>query len=150
MSGRRVVLVAVLAVAAVGAVIAGVYLLGIRDSCMNVMSGGSCPTLAEVDGARYTVSVGMELVDIEPDLTAFGEITRSNVPAIFADTTAYAVSGIHPAVLLVAHANEQFDAGDGPYRLLFAHSGSREGVWPRFCDYLPVIERHIKECSVSA
>jgi hypothetical protein len=108
----------------------------VRDSCMNVASGGSCPTLADVGNVRYTVSTGQELLDAERALTPYGSITQTNVPQQFAEMQVYALSDIDPAALLVARANEAFDPGDGPYRLLFRLGGNRDGVWPALCDYL--------------
>ena len=120
----------------------------LRDSCMNILSGGSCPTMADVAGVRYYVSTGMDLVDIEDSLTPYSQITQSNVPQQFAESTAYAIAGIDPGVLLVARSSEEFDPGDGAYRLLRTADGDSSVVYPALCRHLPQFRREAQpECN---
>jgi len=151
MTARRGFLLGFGIAAAILLAVVGWQVYQMRDSCMNIASGGSCPALADVSGVRYTVSTGRDLVNVENALTEFGDITQTNVPQMFDGMTVYALGTIDPKALLVARAREEFDPGDGAHRLLFALSGERSGVWPALCDYLPADRRQIQpECQAQS
>ena len=151
MTARRGFLLGFGIAAAILLAVIGWQLYQMRDSCMSIAGGGSCPTLADVAGVRYTVSVGQDLVDVEDSMTAHGEIGQTNVPQMFDGMTVYAIDGIDPGALLVARTREEFDRGDGPYRLLFVFGDERSGVWPTLCEYLELERRLAQpECRLPA
>ena len=135
-STRRRGLIALLGLGLVIGVVGAVVLLGQVDPCMSGSGSGSCPSLADVNGVRYTVSVGHALRGIEPDLTPYAAISRTNVPGRFAEMQAYAVDGVDPAVLLIARSVIR-DGDEGPYRMLTVLHGDRGSIWPSFCEDLP-------------
>ena len=97
--------------------------------------GAACPAMADVGGVRYSVSVGLDLMEIEGDLTAFAPIAQTNVPSYFAETTVFSVGGIDPTVLLIARA-APLDGDAGSYRMLSTLRGDHAAAWPQFCRYL--------------
>ena len=109
-----------------------------RDACLDgTGAGASCPALAVVNGMRYGVGNSTQLVDAEAALTPYGDIERTNVPVHFAEMTAYSLSGVDPALVLVARSSATPDAA-GPYRLMFViGSGDSDAAWPAICRYLP-------------
>lgn len=141
MTARRGFLIGFGIVAIVLTAAIGWQIYQVRDTCMNVLGGGSCPTLADVGDVRYTVSTGLDLIDIEPALSPHGTIRQTNAPRAFEGSTVYAVRDIDPQVLLVARANESFDPGDGAYRLLLVQYGDRSSMYPTLCDYLTEARR---------
>lgn len=136
MTGRRAGLVGLLGLVLIGGFI-GVFYASNQDWCMTGSGGGaSCPTLADVNGVRYTVSVGHELVDIEPALTPFAPITRTNVPGHFSEMTTFQIRDIDPTAVLVAPAQSVLDEDVGPYRLL--HGPNNANAYPALCEFIPV------------
>ena len=109
-----------------------------RDACLDGSGeGASCPALAVVNGTRYGVGTRTQLVDAEDALTPYGDIERTNVPEHFAEMTAYSLSGIDPALVLVARSGPTPDDG-GPYRLMFViGGGDSDAAWPAICRYFP-------------
>src|SRR5215213_8434578 len=75
-----------------------------HDSCLDDRGivAGSCPSLAEVNGVRYTISVARGVAVEEPDLTAYARINRTNVPDYFRELQTYTIDGIPAAAILVA------------------------------------------------
>lgn len=131
------------------ALVIGPYIGG-GDACMRGSDRGSCPALADVNGVGYSFSVGLALLDIEDDLTSFGDISRTNAPEYFSETTAYSVTGIDPTVLLIARA-APIDGDEGPYRMLSVLRGDHESMWPEFCQYLTQYRRDAQpECETTA
>ena len=138
MIDRNKVVVGLLAILAVVSAV-GFGLMVSRlgdDGCMSGSGSASCPTLADVNGVRYTVSIGQAFKNIEPDLSPYAAISRTNAPDRFAEMQAYSVAGFDPAVLLITRTT--VGAGDeGPYRMLTVVGRERSSIWPAFCDYLP-------------
>ncbi len=141
MSSTRARIAALLGLSLLVVGISIVLFLGSADGCMTGSSNASCPTLAEVNGVRYSFSVGLALLDIEDDLTAFGQISRTNVPDYFSETTVYSVTGIDPKVLLIGRA-APMQSDEGPYRLLSVFGGDHTSIWPAFCQYLTELRRY--------
>jgi hypothetical protein len=149
-TSRRQGLVALLGLLLVFGLISVVFLLGRGDGCMSGNDSGSCPTLADVNGVRYGVGVAQDLVDIEGALTEYGLIARTNVPDYFFGRTAYSISGIDPALVLVAH-NAVGQTTAGRYRFLFALDTNTDAAFPALCDYLLVESRQADpRCSAPA
>lgn len=137
MISRRAGIVAVVLLAIVLAGISVFLYVRNLDPCMTGSEGGgSCPTLADVNGVRYTVGIAHELVEIEPDLTPFAPITRTNVPEQFSEMTTFQIRGIDPADVLVAPAKPVLDEDVAPYRLLYGPTSNR--AYPALCDYIPI------------
>lgn len=123
-----------------------VMFLGSVDGCMAASSNGSCPALADVNGVRYAVGAGQNLIGVEPVLFPYGSITKTNVPQVLAEPTAYSISGIDPAVVLVARSAQDADSG-GAFRLLLVNRESRAAAWPALCQYLTPDRREAQpEC----
>ena len=106
--------------------------------------GASCPATADVAGVRYAVSGAVDLVQIEDKHTRFAAISATNSGAIFADTTAYAIMGIDPRVLLVASSRVSADS-PGRYRELWSLADDPFPVL--FCGYMTNLRRSAQpEC----
>jgi hypothetical protein len=116
------------------------------DPCLESGNkGGSCPTLALVDGVRYTVSIGRDLVGTEGALTPYMEITRTNAPEDFAERMTYQLAGVSPSAALVARNAPGPDEDAGAFRLLFALGPERDAAWPALCRYLTEEDRAANE-----
>jgi hypothetical protein len=133
---RRAGLTGLLGLALILGMIWAVFYLANLDPCMTGSSGGSCPTLADVNGVRYGVAAAHELVDIASDLTPFAPIARTNVPGYFSDMNTFQIRGIDPTAVLVAPAKPALDEDVGPYRLLYGPNSDR--AFPALCDYIPI------------
>jgi len=143
MISRRQGLVGVLGLGLIVAVIWLVRMLGEVGSCMDPGAGGSCPTLADVNGVRYGVSVAHELVDIDAALSPFAPIGRTNVPDHFAEMTTFRILAIDPTAALAAPARAVYDEDVGPYRLLYGPNSL--SAYPALCNYLPAHLRVVNE-----
>ncbi len=122
-----------------------------NDSCLDDRGvvAGSCPTLAEVKGVRYTISVARGVAVDEADLTAYARMNRTNVPDYFSDLQTYTIEGIPPAAILVAPSASVLDEDDSAYRILWGPD--KESAFPALCDYLTDSEKSIQEeCSAPA
>jgi hypothetical protein len=112
-----------------------------QDPCLSGSDGGSCPTLAVVDGTRYSVSVarGIELTDA--DVTAYKPIVQTNSPGAFAETMTYQIAGIPPDAVLAARAAHLMDEDDSQFRLLWGPQ--RNTAFPDLCGYFTAAEQSI-------
>ena len=148
----RIVLGVLAALAVVSAIGFGLMFMRLgNDSCLDGgdMFGASCPTLAEVNGVRYTISAARGVDVTESDLTPYARIARTNVPDYFSDLQAYSLPGIAPAAALVAPSVSVLDEDDSAYRILWGPA--KESSWPALCDYLTTAEKSIRqECSAPA
>jgi hypothetical protein len=105
-----------------------------RDACFDGgVIGGSCPTLAEVNGVRYTVSVARGVAVAESDVTPYNRIARTNVPDYFKELQTYSLRGISPMAALVAPSKSVLDEDDSEFRLLFGPDSA--SAFPALCDF---------------
>jgi len=148
MARRGLVATAVFAAVLI-AVIAFGWKLYQQSSCMNAGVGSSCPVLADVNGIQYSVSVGMDLINVGSALTPYGSVSQTNATEQFGDA-AYSLAAFDPLVLLVAPASSNDEANTGGYRLLFALDRDHATVWPALCDFVPVERRSAPECGAPA
>jgi hypothetical protein len=146
-TGRNgVIALAVLALAL--GIIWGISVLGnlVGGDCMSGSDSASCPALAEVNGVRYSVSASRGVVIGASDLTAYGPITRTNVPGHFSELTAYALTGVAPGAVLAAPATDLIDS---PYRLLTGPD--RASAFPALCRYFNATEQaRLAECTLAS
>ena len=108
---------------------------------MNGAGGASCPSLAEVNGVRYAVSVARGSLVTERDLTPFAPIARTNVPSYFTAQTAFQIGDISPTSLLAAPAARVFNEDDSPYRILWGPES--ESAFPEACRYFNADEQNL-------
>ena len=130
---RRLAIIGVVgALLVVGAIWASGFLSRTGD-CLSSSEGASCPTLAEVNGVRYGVSVARGVVASESDVTPFMPIARTNVPSYFTEQTAYLLTGISPTAVLVAPAAAVLDEDDSRFRVLWGPDS--QSAFPQVCHY---------------
>jgi len=117
--------------------------LGQLDGCMSGNDSGSCPTMAEVNGVRYSISVEKQLVHADAALISYGTVTRTNVPQQLApNSTVYRFKNIDPGVVLVARTASCGDCALG-YRLMFVLPTGGDAAFPALCDFFTEAEKAI-------
>ena len=114
----------------------GLMFSRLGDGCMNGSDSASCPALADVNGARYSVSAGPFLPALGAALEPYGSITSTNAWTNFADRDVFRIAEIDPAAAL-AYRVANPEPGAGPFGVLFAFE-RRTSPWPTLCKYLPV------------
>lgn len=116
-----------------------------QDPCLSGSDGGSCPSLAVVDGRRYSVSVARGIVLTEADVTTYKPIVQTNSPTAFAETMTYQIAGIPPDAVLAARAAHLMDGDNSQFRLLWGPQ--RDAAFPVLCAYFNAAEQSIlDEC----
>ena len=144
MISRNNIVFALMATLAVAAAVGfGLMALRLGGDCMSTSGGGSCPTLAEVNGVRYSVSVARGIVATDDDVTSYAPIAQTNSPALFAELMAYQLEGISPSALLVAPATQATEEDDSPYRILWGPDSS--SGFPEACRFLSAAEQRLFE-----
>jgi len=121
----------------------GLMALRLGGDCMSAGAGGSCPTLAEVNGVRYSVSVARGIIATADDVTAYAPITRTNSPTLFTQQVSFQLDGISPTALLVAPAARVLDEDNSPYRILWGPNSS--SGFPEACRYFDASEQALLE-----
>ena len=140
---RRLAIVGVVGALLVVGSIWGIGFLSRIGDCLYSSESGSCPTLAEVNGVRYGVSVARGVVVTESGVTLYMPIARTNVPSYFSEQRAYLLSGISPTAVLVAPAAAVLDEDDSRYRLLWGPDA--QSAFPEVCQYFTEREQALLE-----
>jgi len=111
-----------------------------RDSCFDGgVIPGSCPSIAEVNGVRYTISVARGVAVDDADVTPYGRIARTNVPDYFNGLQAYSLPGISPLAVLAARSQPVLDEDDSAYRLMWGPDSA--SAFPALCSYYTDAEK---------
>ena len=144
MINRNNVVVGLLALLAAVSAVGFALMIGqLGDGCMNGTGLGSCPALADVRGVRYAVSGPVDLVSIEAHVAPYDTIARSNTPTAFSATTALAIDGVDPNVLLLVSAAQSPENLRGAYRELWS---LQDDPFPlAYCAFMDVSRRLTQE-----
>ena len=144
MIDRSKVVVGIFALlATVSAIGFGLMFSRLGDGCMNGSDSGSCPTLADVNGVRYTVGVARGIEIGSDDVAPYSTIARTNVPDYFSELATYAHSGVPATAVIAAPAAAVLDEDDSPYRLLWGPD--RSSAFPALCRYFSSREAQLLE-----
>jgi hypothetical protein len=141
----QVVLGALAALAIVSAIGFGLMFMRLGNDCLGAagVASGSCPSAAEVNDLRYSVSVARGVNVNETDVTPYAPIGRTNVPDYFTELQAYSLPGISPTAALVARSVSVLDEDDSTFRILWGPE--QQSAFPALCGYFVQRERDILE-----